>query len=361
MKPRPITLPNDTQAHDTIIEWWYFNGHLRDADGRQYAFMDCLFRADLKKVGIPYLKNIFGRSAAGNYATFAHALFADLAAKTIEKEVQNISLTSRDSFRRPLFSVGYLDPLSLAGGFFINEMAETIPGNFHIKNGNVDLTLRSRKRPLLEGGNGFISVRGKESFYYSLTRLETTGSVRRDDRWIPVAGISWMDHQWADTPYTKDRWTWFSLQMDDGTDIMCVAYDDGTAVDHLVDIIDRRGASFHGRNITLTPGRRTFKSKATKAEYPLTWTIEVPEYRLKLETSAAVPDGEMIFSGINYWEGPVTATGTIGTKKITGKGFMELAGYPSDYSFLMLTGKRLNKKLRDGLSSRIDGFFGKRS
>ena len=80
---------------------------------------------------------------------------------------------------------------------------------------------------MLEGGKGFITVRGRESYYYSLTDLVTSGTVRVDGKWIPVKGRSWMDHQWADVAYTKDRWTWFSIQLNDGTDIMCVEYSDG--------------------------------------------------------------------------------------------------------------------------------------
>lgn len=357
MKSRRIRLPEDTQAHGAIIEWWYFNGHLRGANGKHYAFMDCLFRADINKVGIPYLKNLFSRSAAGKYVTFAHSVFSDLAARKSHKNVQNISLSSRDSFTRPLFYAAYLDPISLGGGFFVNEMAETKPGTFHVKTEWMDLVMSSRKQPLLEGGKGFVSVRNRKSFYYSLTDLETTGVVRSNNRWIPVAGTSWMDHQWADVAYAKDRWTWFSIQLDGGIDIMCVEYDDGKSKDYLVDIMDRHGQSFHGKSFALAHGGTKFKSHATKAEYPLSWKISIPEYKLALTTSAILPDGEMIFGGINYWEGPIAVSGTIGSKKITGKGFMELAGYPSDYNFLLLTGKNINKKLQDNLSARINGFF----
>ena len=53
----------------------------------------------------------------------------------------------------------------------------------------------------------------------------------------------------------------------------------------------------------------------------------------------------------------IAITGAIGKKKVKGVGFMELAGYPSNYNFLLLTGKKVNKKLREELSSRIKGFF----
>ena len=125
MKPRSIRLPEDTSPHDTIIEWWYFNGFLEDAhggDGR-YAFMDCLFRANVDKVNIPYFKNIFARGKAGRYALFAHSMLADIGAgdgsgtRRAAKDVQNISLASRDTFKHPLFYANYIDPVSVAGGF----------------------------------------------------------------------------------------------------------------------------------------------------------------------------------------------------------------------------------------------------
>ncbi len=345
------------KPHDAIIEWWYFNGHLTDAKGNHYSFMDCLFRANASKVNIPYLKNIFGRGMSGKYLAFAHSALADIAKKTSYKDVQNISLVSRDSFKRPLFYVNYIDPIATTNGFLVNEMAETEPGIFHIKTDRVDLVLNTKKKPMLEGGQGLITVRGRESFYYSLTDLETTGVVRVDDEWVPVTGRSWMDHQWADVTYTKDKWTWFSISLDDGTDIMCVEYDDGKGKDHLVDVLDARGNAAHYDHATFVPGNGTWKSRTTKAEYPLSWTITVPEMDIVLTTSAMLPDQEMIFGSINYWEGPIAITGTVGKKKVKGIGFMELAGYPSNYNFLLLTGKKVNKKLQEALSSRIKGFF----
>lgn len=334
MKPRPISLPADMMPHDAIIEWWYWNGMLADKKGNRYSYMDCLFRADMKRVNIPYLKSIFGRGAAERRVLFAHSMFADLDAKKTEKNVQNISFASRDSFSRPLFYVQYLDPIAAARGFVVYEMKETKAGAFHVKTDRVDLTLFSRKHPLLEGGSGFIDVRGRKSFYYSLTDLETIGAVRVGEEWVPVTGRSWMDHQWADVAYANDAWTWFSFQLDDGTDLMCVEYDDGKGKDHVVDLIDRRGRQKHAAHAVFAPGRSKWKSKITKAAYPLTWTITIPELDIALETAAILPDQEMIFGAINYWEGPVTVAGTIGARRVSGTGFMELAGYPSHYNYL---------------------------
>lgn len=358
MRPRPIRLPEDALPHDTIIEWWYFNGFIKDARGQRYAFMDCLFRANASKVNIPYFKNIFARGTRRRYALFAHSMLADLNTHHTTKNVQNISLASRDTFERPMLYANYIDPVSFAGGFVVHEMIEVAPGKFHIKTETVDLVLQSRKKPMLEGGRGFITVRGRDSFYYSLTDLVTTGVVFAGNRWVSVTGRSWMDHQWADTAYAKDKWTWFSVQLEDGTDIMCVEYDDGKGKDQVVDILDVHGHASHSSRATFSAGDVMWKSRKTKAEYPLSWKITIPEKNIVLNTIAMIDDGEMIFGAINYWEGPVAISATVGGKKVKGVGFMELAGYPSDYNYLLLAGKSVNVRLQKEITSRIKNFLG---
>jgi predicted secreted hydrolase len=347
--------------HNAIIEWWYFNGRVKDATGKEYAFMDCLFRADANKVKIPYLKDIFGRSSSERYLLFAHSTLVDIANKKAEKDIQNISLASRDSFTRPLFYANYIDPVAATGGFITHEIAETAPGTFHIKTETIDLVMRSKKTPMLEGGKGFITVRARDSFYYSLTDLETTGMVRvgagANSKWVSVSGTSWMDHQWADVSYANDQWTWFSLQLDNGMDIMCVKYSDEKGSDYVVDILDAHGRGTHASDATFSPGAEKLKSKTTKAEYPLTWNISIAKKNILLKTSALISDGEMIFGAINYWEGPIAVTGTVAGKKVKGVGFMELAGYPSNYNYLFLTGKKMNVRIQKEISTRIKNFF----
>jgi predicted secreted hydrolase len=242
-------------------------------------------------------------------------------------------------------------------GFTVNEMAEIKPNVFHVKTQWVDLMMESRKMPMLEGGKGFVTVRGRQSFYYSLTDLRTEGMVRVGDRWVPVKGRSWLDHQWADVTYTNDQWTWFSIQLEDGTDLMCVEYSDKDGKDSIVDVLTTQGHAAHYDHTELSHNDRVWKSKTTKAEYPLSWTIAVPDGKIELVTSAILEDEEMVFGAINYWEGPITVTGTIGGKKVKGVGFMELAGYPSNYNFLFLAGKQMNKRITQAL---VRGFFGKK-
>ena len=64
---------------------------------------------------------------------------------------------------------------------------------------------------------------GNASHYYSLTRMPTRGTIV--GRWTSartVIGTSWMDHEFGTSFLEKSQtgWDWFSIQLDDGTDLM---------------------------------------------------------------------------------------------------------------------------------------------
>ncbi len=89
----------------------------------------------------------------------------------------------------------------------------------------LDLVLTDRKGPILQGDRGY-SPKGPQpgnaSYYYSLTRLETTGTVQVADVVHPVEGWSWMDHEWSTSGLAAEQvgWDWFSIQLDDGSELM---------------------------------------------------------------------------------------------------------------------------------------------
>ncbi|MFA6994833.1 MAG: lipocalin-like domain-containing protein [Patescibacteria group bacterium] len=353
MHYKPIHLPQDEKSHKSIIEWWYFNGYLNDSAGRRYTFMDCLFKADLKRAKIPYLKILLEKTLNTPYIYFAHSVVSDITKQKTYKDIQNISIMSGDSFKRPLLYANYFDPLLLSSGYINCEIAETKASKFHLKNSKLDLSLSARKKPLFEGGQGFINVCQRKSYYYSLTDLAVKGTINIDNKPLEVTGHAWMDHQWADVAYNRDAWSWFSLKLSDGTDIMCIEYRIGEQRDYLVDIIDKRGNTEHYNYFILKPSKKIFTSLKTKAKYPLEWEIEIPNKKIKLKLKAMLRDQEMVFGAINYWEGPLDISGTVKNKKIKGVGFMELVGYQSDYNFLALVFENFNHKLGRSVLKKI--------
>lgn len=322
----PIKFPEDELAHNSIIEWWYFNGNLQDEEGNKYAFMNCLFKADVKKVKIPFLsrapfKNIY----------FFHSILSDIKKKKFYPMIDYISAVSKDSFKKPLLFINHISPI-LVNGYVNRSLEETEKFSYHLKDNNIDLRMTAMKKPLLEGGQGYVEVCERGSRYYSLTNLKTEGEVKIGNKIIKVAGKSWMDHQWADVSYSKDKWSWFSIQLDNNIELMCCEYSDCKSKSYLSDIIYADGKQESLKGLELIQGKSIWKSKKTEAKYPLTWEIKIQDKKINLKVSALVKDQEIVFGSINYWEGPLEVSGIIDGKKVQGKGFMELVGYNSNYS-----------------------------
>jgi len=336
-KFQPIKFPRDEQAHNHVIEWWYFNGHLMDGKGNRYAFMNCLFRADAKKVKIPFFSRI-----PVKILYFYHAVLSDLKRRKFFPSVDEISVVSQDSFSKPLLFINHTTPIVI-NGYTNRVLEETAPFKYHLKDENLDLQMTATKKPLLEGGNGYIDVHSKKSYYYSLTSLKTAGKIRIKGKWIKISGQSWMDHQWANTKYTQDKWTWFSIQLSGGRELVCYEYDDGKVKSRLAGISHADGKTEHFDRVQLKPLGRTWTSPKTNATYPLDWNIRIPGKAIDLTVKPLINTQELIFGTINYWEGPLAVSGIFEGKKVSGQGFMELVGYPSNYDNIQYARDQLMK------------------
>jgi predicted secreted hydrolase len=75
----------------------------------------------------------------------------------------------------------------------------------------------------------------------------------------------------------------------------------------------------------------TWKSPASGAEYPVAWTLLIPEADLLLEGKALMPNQELNVSTI-YWEGAVAFTGTHAGQLVAAQGYIEMTGYAAPLS-----------------------------
>jgi len=341
-KFKPIKFPADESVHNNIVEWWYFNGHLKDRAGHDYSFMNCLFKVDIKKVKIPFLISPF------KIAYFSHSLLSDLKNKTFQHRIAPFSIVSDDSFSKPNLYVNYINPTVKKS--YINCVIEkTTDKTYHIKNEDIDLNLISTKKPLLEGGKGFFSFLSKSTYYYSLTNLKTSGRIKINNKWLEVSGKSWLDHQWANSSYSKDRWDWFSIQLNNNTELVCFELNVKGEKFYSIDILYPNNKQEHFKNVEIIPSGKTWTSPKSKAVYPLAWEIKIPEKKINLKVVTKIKNQEMLFGSINYWEGPLAVTGMFNKKKVSGDGFMELVGYPSKYSN--------TQYIKDEISETADQFF----
>lgn len=327
---RPVRLPADHASHPEYkTEWWYYTGHLDGADGRKYGYELTFFRQGLNTKADPrsrwsidhvYLAHFAVTDVDGKRFRYAERLnrggLGVAGARTDRYEVWN------DDWRATADGKGTTHRLEAAD----KDMA-------------IDLTLVSRKPPVLHGQSGY-SRKGAcdtcASHYYSLTRLAATGTLTLDGRQILVKGSSWMDHEFSSGLLQPEQrgWDWFSLQFDDGTELMMFqlrrkdgtlsAESSGTWVE-----VDGSTRPLSRDEFTVTP-RRRWRSPASGAEYPTAWQVTVPSRSLTLDVDALLDEQELLTEGstrVTYWEGAIAVKGKRGDKAVTGRGYVELTGY----------------------------------
>jgi len=341
-KFKPLKFPEDGKPHGKSAEWWYFNGHLSDKTGHHYSFMDCFFRVNPRKTEIPFFRHIF-RDKDDIY--FGHHILTDIGRQKKYSAIKIPCIISKNSFKKSLFYVSYSSPL-----FFRNasgsEISEFKPFNYHIKTENFDLYLKARKPPLLEGGSGFIKINSQRTYYYSLTDLETKGTITINGKKIEVEGKSWFDHQWFQAIFSKMQWTWFSLQLENNVEIVCFKSPEGKNTAKLANIILADGKILHTDKVQIINEKDYWTSPKTKTAYPLSWRIKIPEYGVDVSVKPMAKEQEMLFGFINYWEGPLSVNGTFGGKKVSGQGFLELVGYPIKAGVLKVIEEEIKEMIK---------------
>jgi predicted secreted hydrolase len=148
---------------------------------------------------------------------------------------------------------------------------------------------------------------------------------------LEVSGTAWFDHEWGTSQLGEGvvGWDWFSLRLDGGTDLMVyrLRRADGTADLHSSGTLvgPDGGVERLERGDVELQVVEWWKSLATGARYPVRWRIRVPSGDLDLEISSLLVASELDGSattGVVYWEGPVSATGSA-----KGEGYVELTGY----------------------------------
>lgn len=333
--------PRDHGSHDAYrTEWWYYTGNLRAGDGREFGYQLTFFRRGIPAEQVKTLPSKW--SVTQLY--LAHFALSDL---------------TRQRFR-------YAEKLSRAGlgkagaepdrlHVWIDrwraEAPPTEAGRHRLRAAEGDLAVEldlSPEKPPVAHGTGGLSRKGAEagqaSHYYSFTRMATTGRLTIGPESFDVTGASWMDHEFGSADLGRDLvgWDWFSLQFDNGTDMMLyrLRRADGSA-DPVSSgtFIDREGKGHHLSigDFTLEP-LSDWTSPTSKARYPQRWRLTIPSRQLALELTPRMAAQELATTRstqVTYWEGAIAAAGTAGGQPVQGKGYMELTGYA----------ERFNKKL----------------
>ena len=332
-----FAFPRDHASHpDYKIEWWYYTGNVKAADGRRFGYQVTFFR-----VGIDHTPGNPSRWAIRDLF-MTHLAVSDASGKRYR-------FSEKLSRGGPGLAGARADRYHAWNDDWVAMLAGTRePGagsrTQHILRANsaqagIDFKLDEGKPPVVHGING-ISQKGAQpgnaSHYYSLTRMPTTGTLTIDGERVAVSGESWMDHEFGTSFLEREQrgWDWLSIQLADGRELMLyqLRRADGTRDPRSSGtLVDREGRSLHLANddFTLTPGRRQFRSK-NGAVYPIEWTIGIPSQRIALTVTTPLDDQELSLvrsTGIAYWEGMIDVAGTTGSGPVTGSGYLEMTGY----------------------------------
>ena len=196
---------------------------------------------------------------------------------------------------------------------------------------SIQLSLSSEKQIVLQGDRG-LSQKGAEpgnaSYYYSQTRILSSGQIRIHSEAFTVSGYSWLDREWSTSALSKQQsgWDWFSIQLEDNREIMLFQIRQG----------EKQISPFSGGTLVLADGntirikRSDFNIKVTdrwqsphtNIEYPSGWTVSLPKLNITLQLEPYLADQEHRHS-FAYWEGAVKIRG----EGVTGSGYVELTGY----------------------------------
>src|SRR5450755_3173941 len=272
--------PRDHYNHPEFqTEWWYYTGNVHTDEGRRFGFELTFFRQGVDRSEARSVWDV-------QDVWMAHLALSDIDGKqflhTERFNRAGAGLAGADEKQARVWNGNWsATPDRLAG----------VADRFQFS-----LALRPEKPPVIHGENGVsqkAASAGFGSHYISFTRIDARGEIRLDNKQYQVEGLAWMDHEFFthQLDASQTGWDWFSLQLDDGSDLMLfrLRRKDGAADPFSAGTyVDQQGRARHltAREFVVEPGRMWHK-------YPVEWKVRVPSLNLDVALKPALDDQEM--------------------------------------------------------------------
>ncbi len=323
--------PEDFGSHNKFkLEWWYFTGNLKAENGNEYSYQFTIFRNALKYDSIK-LNSDF----ASNQLYFYHFAITD---------IRNNKFYYYDEYARGATGLAgatyiplkiFVNNSSITGSF---ENADSSLPTFHINaiadTYQINLTLKPLKKIILQGDEGLSKKsydKDNNSYYYSISRLNTEGSIVLDNggnkQKLKVIGNSWLDREWSTSALSKDQvgWDWFSIQLSDTTEIMYfkLRNKDGKTNFAKGTLIYSNGDKKNLYQPDVFLEEKEYWDNGAGKRYPSKWIMTIPNEQIKLLIETRVKDQELKLN-LRYYEGSIKIKGIKGSKEINGLGYVEL-------------------------------------
>ena len=336
---RVFVFPADHGPHpDFRNEWWYVTGNLDSEKGRRFGFELTIFRFSLTPPGTESFEDVSAWRSSQVY--IGHFALTDggkrqfHVAERYSRGALGLAGAEAEPFRV------WLDDWSMVEARPSERPREEyefgLPWQLQANDGEIDLNLMltPQKPPVLNGVNGLsqkAAMAGNASYYYSITRLLTEGTLQIGSDAYVVSGLSWLDREWGSVALSRDQegWDWYALQLSDGSELMFynLRRRDGSQDIHsagTLTLVD--GSTVHLSRDDLTVEVLDTWQSPRGGRYPIAWQIAIPEHKLSL-TIDPLLDAQELITAVRYWEGAVDVRGERGDTPITGRGYVELTGY----------------------------------
>ena len=332
LEPMPFQFPRDHGPHtDFRNEWWYLTGNLDSEEDRRFGFELTLFR----------------------FSVAPHVPSDDSAWRSNQVYIGHFAITDPSNEKFYVAEKYSRGGLGLAGAQVAPfrvwlddwELLETTNSardstsqwqlRANDKEIALDLTLSAARSPVLNGDKGLSqksAMPGNASYYYSIPRLQTDGRLRIGVDTYDVSGLAWLDREWGSGGLSKEQqgWDWFALQLSDGSDLMFynLRRTDGEQDVHSAGTF----VSADGVVTPLSSGDVSINvldywDSPHGGHYPMAWKLAIASLELTVDVTP-VMRGQELTALVHYWEGAVDVVGeSKGSKKISGRGYVELTGY----------------------------------
>ncbi|HWH23319.1 MAG TPA: lipocalin-like domain-containing protein [Candidatus Limnocylindria bacterium] len=201
-----------------------------------------------------------------------------------------------------------------------------------------DLTETQHGPPFIVWGTGVNSTDHSldlqhKNYYFSLTRLETTGTITLDGEEIPVTGVTWMDHEYGAFGSSANpvKWNLTDQQLSNGWSLsnyfLSKAGEDppaGVAVPSYSTLQSPDGQMYYVAS-TMTPLDPQWTSPVTGETYYTRIRVEIPLFDADFTVTAWVPGQEFPTQGAPVYEGIGWVEGVFQGEPVTGDAWIEQA------------------------------------
>ncbi len=325
--PQDFVFPRDHFSHpDFRNEWWYLTGNLATDDGREFGYQLTFFRIALAPEGAVRARD---SAWATRQVWMAHAAVTDISEgshvheQRLARGAAGLAGNTAAPFRL------WLDDWRITGGNDVFPWHINTPG----QDFTIDLTLAPSRDIVLQGEAGLSqksAAIGNASYYYSITRLATSGSIQLGGQVYSVRGQSWLDREWSTSALGPEQagWDWFSLQLDSGEDIMFYrlrrkngGMDPFSSGTWLEPGGDRIPLAADGVELSALEHWEA----PNGAQYPVRWRMRTENPPREWIIAAAVED-QLMETVVHYWEGAVDVLDPQSGERV-GRGYLEMTGY----------------------------------